>query len=508
MSLKNKTNRVTQMKPENKKNSTAIEKDIVIIGTGFGGLGMAIKLKDAGNDDFVILEKGASSGGCWRENRYPGAACDVPSLLYSFSFEPKTNWSRSYAGQEEIESYLHHCEKKYGLTEHIQFDTEVASAQFNEQQGRWLLTTVAGKQISARIFISACGQLSQPAMPSIDGMENFAGKVMHSARWDQDYDLTHKNVAVIGTGASAIQFVPEVAKLASKVHVLQRSAAYVFPKPDRAYSKLEHALFKYVPFLQKAWRLGIYVDHEVRVLGFTSLQFMMNRAKKQCANYLNKIIKDPELREKLTPNYSMGCKRILFSNDYLPTFNQQHVSLETTAIDHIQADGIVLKDGRTLKVDTIIYGTGFKATEFLTPIKVTGLEGKVLNEEWHKGAEAYLGITVKDFPNFYMLYGPNTNLGHNSIVYMLESQIQYTLKAVAALQASNTKYLNIREGKQALFNDKLQSKLKDTVWQKGCESWYKNDAGKNTVNWPDFTFKYRHKTRSINLKDYHVVKQA
>ncbi len=486
-----------------------IHKDVVIIGTGFGGLGMGIKLKQSGNDDFVILEKGKSSGGCWRENSYPGAACDVPSLLYSFSFEPKHDWTRAFAPQKEIEGYLKHCENKYQLSSHIYFNSEVVSAQFNESLGRWLLTTSNGKKISARIFVSACGQLSLPAMPQITGMENFNGKVMHSAHWDHDFSLTNKKVAVIGTGASAIQFVPEVAKQVKSLHVLQRSAPYILPKPDRAYSVFEQSLLKIIPGFQKLRRLGVYVQYEARVLGFSSLQFIMNHAKKQCASFLKKTISDPVLREKLTPNYSMGCKRILISNNYLAAFNQENVSLETCAIEKINEKGIVLKDGRILEVDTIIYGTGFKATEFLTPMTVTGLQGKVLNEQWQKGAEAYLGITVKDFPNFFMLYGPNTNLGHNSIVYMLESQIRYTLKAIKALnEAPKVKYLNIREAKQSVFNNDLQKKLNNTVWQKGCKSWYINNEGKNTVNWPDFTFKYRHKTRSINLKDYHLVKKA
>jgi cation diffusion facilitator CzcD-associated flavoprotein CzcO len=486
-----------------------IHKDVVIIGTGFGGLGMGIKLKQSGNDDFVIIEKGQGSGGCWRENSYPGAACDVPSLLYSFSFEPKHDWSRAFAPQKEIESYLKHCEKKYQLSPHIHFNSEVSSAKFNESLGRWLLTTTAGKRISARIFVSACGQLSQPATPIINGLESFSGKVMHSAHWDHDYKLSGKKVAVIGTGASAIQFVPEVAKQVEKLHVLQRSAPYILPKPDRAYSTFEQSLLKLMPGFQKLRRLGVYVQYEARVLGFSSLQFIMSHAKRQCANFLKKTIKDPTLRAKLTPNYNMGCKRILISNNYLPTFNQDHVSLETCGIDKIKEHSIILKDGRALKVDTIIYGTGFKATEFLTPINVTGLQGKVLNEQWQKGAEAYLGITVKDFPNFFMLYGPNTNLGHNSIVYMLESQIRYTLNAIKALNAApKVNYLNMREDKQSMFNDNLQQKLKNTVWQKGCKSWYINNDGKNTVNWPGFTFKYRHITRSINLKDYHLVKKA
>jgi cation diffusion facilitator CzcD-associated flavoprotein CzcO len=480
--------------------------DIAIIGTGFGGLGMAIKLKQAGHDDFVILEKGASSGGCWRENTYPGAACDVPSLLYSFSFEPKTDWSRTFAHQPEIEGYLKHCEKKYALSQKIQFNTEVISAVFDEDSGRWHVTTAMGQCISARIFISACGQLSQPAIPKLKGIETFKGKVMHSARWDNSYSLKGKKVAVIGTGASAIQFVPAVAKVAESLHVLQRSPPYILPKSDRPYSAKEISRFKSSPLWQKLCRLGVYLYNESRLLGFTSLQSTMSIARKQCAEHMKKTINNPELRKKFTPDYPIGCKRILISNNYYPAFNQKNVSLETESIDMITAKGIKFEDGREIEADTLIYGTGFKATEFLTPIEVTGLQGKILNRQWHKGAEAYLGITVNDFPNFFMLYGPNTNLGHNSIVYMLESQISYILDAVQTLKKNNLKYLNIREHPQKQFNRDVQAKLKNTVWEKGCDSWYKNEAGKNTVNWPDFTFKYRHQTRKLNLNDYQAIK--
>jgi cation diffusion facilitator CzcD-associated flavoprotein CzcO len=254
--------------------------------------------------------------------------------------------------------------------------------------------------------------------------------------------------------------------------------------------------------------MSIYAQHEVRVLGFTLLKSMMPLAQKQAKAYMHKNIKDPVLREKLTPDYGIGCKRILISNNYYKAFNQDNVALETHGISHIEEDGVVLKNGEKVVVDAIIYGTGFKATDFLSPIKITGLKGKSLNKEWEKGAEAYLGITVKDFPNFYMLYGPNTNLGHNSIVYMLESQIRYTLKSIKLLNKSGVKYLNIRENKHDLFNEKIQKKVKNTVWEQGCESWYKTDEGKNTVNWPDFTFKYRHKTRNVKLNDYHVIKKA
>lgn len=480
-------------------------KDIAIIGTGFGGLGMAIQLQKAGHSDFVIIEKGASSGGCWRENSYPGAACDVPSILYSFSFEPKPDWSRAFAPQAEIQEYLKHCETKYGLTEKIHFNTEVVSAEFNQENGRWLLTTSSGQQISSRIFISACGQLSQPATPSIKGMENFSGKIMHSARWDHDYSLKNKKVAVLGTGASAIQFVPEVAKEAASLHVLQRSAPYILPKPDRAYSEKEKARLKSFPLWQKLCRLGIYLTYESRLLGFTYLQKAMGLGRAKCSAYMKKTIKDPELRKKFTPDYPIGCKRILISNNYYQTFTQDKVHLETHAIDTITEKGIKFQNGVDIEVDTLIYGTGFKATEFLTPMEVTGLGGKTLNQEWHKGAEAYLGITVNDFPNFFMLYGPNTNLGHNSIVYMLESQIQYILDAVDIIKSKNLASFNIRQQPQHEFNQSIQGKLKSTVWEKGCVSWYKNKEGKNTVNWPDFTFAYRQQTRRINLQDYHAI---
>lgn len=482
-------------------------KDIAIIGTGFGGLGMAIQLKQAGHDDFIILEKGASSGGCWRENSYPGAACDVPSLLYSFSFEPKTDWTRTYAPQPEIEAYLQHCENKYQLSNKIQFNTEVVNAVFDAEVGRWLLTTASGQQISARIFISACGQLSQPAIPQLKGIEDFSGKVMHSARWDHEYNLKGKKVVVIGTGASAIQFVPEIAKEVESLHVLQRSAPYILPKPDRAYSAKEQQKFKSSPLWQRLCRLGIYLTHESRALGFTQFPQLMRASQAKCARYMKKTIKDPELRKKFTPDYDIGCKRVLISNNYYPAFTQANVSLETEAIDCITNQGVRLKDGREIKADTLIYGTGFKATEFLTPMTVTGLRGKTLNQEWHKGAEAYLGITVKDFPNFFMLYGPNTNLGHSSIVYMLESQIHYILNAVDILTRDNLKYLSIKDQTQVQFNQRVQNKLSNTVWENNCNSWYKNSDGKNTVNWPDFTFKYRSQTRQLNLNDYHLVAQ-
>lgn len=486
----------------------SLEKDIVIIGTGFGGLGMAIKLKEAGYHNFVILEKADRVGGCWRENTYPGAACDVPSNLYSYSFESKPDWSRRFAPHHEIAGYLKHCADKYELNSHIQFNTTVESAQFDETVGQWTLKTNNDIEVRARIFISACGQLSQPSYPSIEGMDKFQGKVMHSASWDHDYDLTGKTVAVIGTGASAIQFVPEVAKKVKSLRVFQRTAPYVMAKPDRAYTVFEKAMFKVLPFTQKLSRLNLYLLHEVRFLSFSSLQSLMFLGRAVCAWNLKKTIKDPELRKKLSPDYPIGCNRILISSNYYDAYNQNNVQLETSAIAGIDEKGVIMKDGAHHAVDAIIYGTGFKATEFLSPMEISGLKGKKLNEEWKDGAESYLGMTVKDFPNLYMLYGPNTNLGHNSIIYMLESQIKYALESVKALYKNNLKYLNTRSDIQTIFNARIQEQVKNTVWDKDCNSWYRTTDGRNTNNWPDFTFRYRKMTRDVNLNDFDAVAES
>lgn len=479
---------------------------VVIIGAGFGGLGMAIKLKAQGQDDIVIIEKGGDVGGCWRDNTYPGAACDVPSHLYSFSFERHYPWSRRFAPQREIFAYQQHCARKYDVYRHMRFNTEVAKASFDEAQGVWAITLTNDETIFARILITATGQLNQPAYPKMPGIHDFKGAHFHSARWDHSVDLKGKTVAVIGTGASAIQFVPEVAKVAGKVMLFQRSAAHVLAKPDRAYSEREHRILKKFPITQTLDRLKIYIANEARVLGFTSLQKAMTLFEWQFKQQLKKFIKDPELREKLTPDYPIGCKRILMSNDYYPALAQDHVEVINQGISEVTATGVVDSEGKHHDVDVIIYGTGFQATDFLTPMTITGRDGIALNDAWKDGAEAYLGITVNGFPNLFMLYGPNTNLGHNSIIYMLESQIHYVQQCIAAIDSQKLRSLEVRSFVQVSFNNIVQSKISDTVWNKGCHSWYKTESGKNTNNWPGFTFNYRRQTDKLDLNDYDIVR--
>mgnify|MGYP000591117362 CR=1 FL=1 len=488
----------------NSKGQTRHKHNVIIIGTGFGGLGMGIKLKESGINNFLILEKANDVGGCWRENSYPGAACDVPSHLYSFSFEKNANWSRKYAPQSEIHAYLKHCAQKYALMQHIQFSTELASAIFNEKEVCWELETTQGQHYTTKSLITACGQLSQPAYPKIKGIEKFKGKKMHSALWDDEYSFEGKHIAVIGTGASAIQFIPPLAKQAEHLTVFQRSAAYVIPKDDRPYIMLEKRLFKRLPKTQELSRQQIYLKLESNVLGFSWLKPLMKKAELQFKKQLNKSIKDKALRDKLSPDYPIGCKRILLSNDYFPSFARSNVSLITENIEEVTTDSIVLKDGSSHQVDTIVYGTGFRATEFLSPLKILGENGADLNQSWKNGAEAYLGINVSGFPNFHMLYGPNTNLGHNSIVYMLESQINYILQTLELMDKKRIKSLNVKEHIQDNFNRRLQEKLKKTVWDQNCDSWYKTESGKNTNNWPGFTFIYRLLTSRVDISQYDV----
>lgn len=480
---------------------------VVIIGSGFGGIGMAIRLRQAGVHDFAVLEKADEIGGTWRDNTYPGAACDVPSHLYSFSFEPKKDWSRRFPEQPEILDYAQHCVRKYGIGPHIRFGTEVTEARFDEDTGLWRISTTTG-EVTARVLVSACGQLNRPALPDVEGRRAFQGTVFHSAAWDHDADLTGKRVAVIGTGASAIQFVPSVAERADRLHVFQRSAPYVMEKKDRPYGERERRLYAKVPGVQAADRALIYGLLEARVLGFIRYPKMMDLIDKEFRKQLDAQVADPELAAKLIPDYPAGCKRILISNDYYPALTRSNVELVTDPITKITADGVVTADGSVREVDTIIYGTGFQATDFLSPMKVVGLEGRELNEAWRDGAEAYLGLTVSGFPNLFLLYGPNTNLGHNSIIYMLESQIRYVLGCVRMIRGRQLAWIDVRADVQRAFNRDLQQRFRRTVWAAGCTSWYKTEDGKIVNNWPGWTFAYRRATRRPDPSDFRIQATA
>lgn len=478
----------------------------IIIGTGFAGIGMAISLKKAGLNDFLIIEKRNDVGGVWRDNTYPGAACDVPSHLYSFSFEPNPNWSRVFAPQAEIHQYLKHCAEKYGLLPSIRFGCEVAHARYHEELALWTVALTNGQVLQARFVVTATGQLSRAVYPKLEGMDSFQGHVCHSAHWDHSYDMTGKRVAVIGTGASAIQFVPAIAGQVSKMTVFQRSPAYILPRPDDAYAGWRKAMFRMLPWTMKLHRARIYSQYESRAVGFTRIKAMMDLAVGlPFKALLHRQVPDPALRAQLTPDYPIGCKRILLSNEYLATMVKPNVKLVTQGIRRVTADGVETVDGQHHPADAIVYGTGFAATEFLAPMTITGRHGLELNEAWRQGAQAYLGMTVPGFPNFFMLYGPNTNLGHSSIVYMLESQIAHVMRCMKAAHKAGANTVEVDARRYTRFNGIVQARLRATVWQ-GCKSWYVDANGHNSTNWPGFTFGYRWLTRYSSLNAYNVTK--
>lgn len=482
------------------------EFEIAIIGTGFAGIGMGIKLLQAGITDFVILEKANDIGGTWRDNTYPGAACDVSSHLYSFSFEPNPNWSRMFSGQKEIYTYLKHCANKYNLQSHIRYEHEVTGGSFNEQTGKWSINITDKEPIKAHYWINGMGPLNRPSFPTIAGMETFKGDAFHSSNWDHSVDIKDKKVAVIGTGASSIQITPSIAPNVEQLYVYQRTPAWIMPKPDRDMSGFEKKLFKVLPFMQNLYRWRIYWVNELTAYILAYKPKYTSIIKSLALRHMKKRVKDEQLREKLTPNYMVGCKRILLSNDYYPAFTRPNVKLITEGIEQITENSIITKDGTETQVDAIIYCTGFMAAEFPAYFKVKGLNGQTLDQEWKEAPEAYLGTTVSGFPNMYFIIGPNTGLGHTSMIFMIESQIAYIMDALKKARQSNYKYMNVKKDLQDEYNKTLQSRLVGTAWDSGCVSWYKTKAGKNTSIWPGFTFEFRKKTKKVNDADYEWVK--
>lgn len=478
---------------------------ILIIGSGFSGLGMGIALRSAGIESFVILEKANSVGGTWRENHYPGCACDVQSHLYSFSFEPNPDWTRMFAPQTEIQSYLHRCTEKYGLMAHILFGAEVAGAHYDEAARLWTVTTTDGRQIRARILISGMGGLSTPAIPDLPGLSGFSGKAFHSAEWRHDYDLKGKRVAVIGTGASAIQFVPQIQKRVAQLDLYQRTAPWIMPKPDRPIGRLERWFYRSIPQLQRCYRSAIYWLLEIRVLGFIIHPRLMKLAERKARAHLNDQVRDHALRAKLTPSFTFGCKRVLISNDYYPSLVQPNCAVIPQPIREVRAKSIVTDDGIERPVDCIIYGTGFKAQDPLPRGLIHGRNGVDLLDAWAQGPEAFKGTTVTGFPNLFLLVGPNVGLGHSSMVYMIESQVAYILDAIRQMQQNRWRTVEVRTECQQGYNQRLQNRLKDAIWSSGgCKSWYLSNEGKNTALWPGFTFEFRHELRRFEVSDYEV----
>ena len=478
---------------------------IAILGAGFSGLCMAIKLKQAGFHDFTIYEKSPKLGGTWLDNTYPGAECDVPSHLYSFSFELNPNWSKRFSNCHEIRDYLEQCATKYEIHQHIQFNTEISAAEFDQDQGHWALTLADGQQIIKDLFISALGQLNRPKYPNIPGLESFQGPLFHSSQWDHEILLEGQSVAVIGTGASAIQFIPEIAKKVKQLDVYQRSPNWIIPKPDRLYSETEHRHFNRYPALIRLYRTLLYWQFELSYLAFKKDSWLGRRLVKAAESIMNSHVYDDELKQKLTPNYQIGCKRVLISNDYYPAMQQSNVSLITNSVTKIEGNKIYSENQDARAVDAIILGTGFEATDFLSPMDIRGNDGLDINDAWKHGAEAHLGITLSEFPNFFMLYGPNTNLGHNSIIVMIEQQADYIVQCVKTFQEKNLKCIEVRKEVQTQHNLALQKDLKKRVWASDCNSWYKNKTGKITNNWPNTTVNYWWQTRRPKWPDFHLI---
>jgi cation diffusion facilitator CzcD-associated flavoprotein CzcO/acetyl esterase/lipase len=476
---------------------------VAIIGAGFGGIGLGIRLKKAGIDSFTILEKGDRIGGVWRDNTYPGATCDVPSHLYSFSFEPNPEWTRRYSPQGEILGYLERCVDRHGLRPHLRFGTEVAHADFDEETGKWRVATTADEEIEADVLVSACGQLSRPALTRIPGADRFEGAIFHSARWDHDVDLTGKRVAVIGTGASTIQIVPAIADKARQLDVYQRSPPYVLPKKDRPYRGWERRLCRWFPPVRWLQRFQQWLVFEVFVSAFNQFKPIGRLGVKMFERNLEEQVSDPDLRRALTPGDVIGCKRVLISGDYYSTLERPDVELVTEGVRELTQTGVVAGDGSEREADVIVLSTGFESTQFLAPMEIRGLGGNDLNETWGTDANAYLGMTVAGFPNLFIMYGPNTNLGSGSIIYQLESQMNYILDAIRALQRRGG-WLSVRPEVQAAFDREMQSRLSTSVWQTGCHNWYVNEDGRNTNNWPGFTLEYRRRTRRLDLTDYEL----
>jgi cation diffusion facilitator CzcD-associated flavoprotein CzcO len=479
--------------------------DIAIVGSGFAGLGAAVRLAGAGRDDFLILEKGESVGGTWRDNTYPGCACDVQSHLYSFSFAPNPNWTRLFARQPEIRAYLEDVADRYRLRDRIRFGADVRTVEWNGS--RWTVGTADGAVVHARVVIWGTGPLHIPSVPEIDGLDSFEGTAFHSSRWDHGHDLRGKRVAVIGTGASAIQFVPQIQPQVASLTLFQRTAPWVLPKPDRDIPAVMRRIYRAAPVVQKATRAMVWARNELLVGGFRNPK-RMKVIEKVARGYLDRRFAGrPDLKAKLTPDFTIGCKRILMSNDYYSSLAQPNADVVTEKVVKITPTGVVTADGVEHEVDTIIFGTGFKVGEGMAEgVAFTGRDGVKLDDVWAKGPEGLLGTTVAGFPNLFTMIGPNTGLGHSSMIYMIESQTSFILDALRVIDDAGATAIDTRRDRQDAFNARIQRRFDGTVWTSGgCASWYLDADGRNRTLWPGYTFDYRRCTRKVNPADHELV---
>jgi cation diffusion facilitator CzcD-associated flavoprotein CzcO len=472
---------------------------VLVVGAGFGGLAAALELTRAGYRDVTVVERAAEIGGVWRANTYPGAACDIPSPYYSYSYAPNPMWPMRFSAQPDIKDYLGKVAADHGIAP--RFRTEVTGATFDETGGRWRVETAGGEVLSADVLVPAVGQLSRPAVPAIPG--EFSGAAFHSAEWDHDVSLAGKRIAVIGTGASAIQFVPHLRREAAELTVYQRSAPYIVPKPDRDYSPRHQRVFARYPAVQRVERAFFWGIGELSTVGIVGNRFLSAVMRAIALGHLRRQVRDRALRAALTPDYPIGCKRVLFSNDYYPTLLERNVTLVTDPIAELTPTGVRTADGTAREHDVIVYGTGFRATEFLTPLRIRGRDGRDLADEWAGGARAYLGMTVPGFPNMFLMYGPNTNLGAGSIIYMLERQARYLRQAVDLL-ATGASTVDVRRPVADWFDAEVQSRLGGTAWS-GCTSWYRTASGRVPTNWPGLVTEYHRRTKTFDPADYQVT---
>jgi len=474
---------------------------VVIVGSGFGGLGAAIRLKQRGMDDFIILERADSVGGVWRDNSYPGCACDVQSHLFSFSFAPNPRWTHDYSPQGEIWEYLRDCASRFGITPHLRFGHELLEAEWNDARRRWHLKTSKGA-FTADVLVSAMGGLSEPSIPPLPGLDTFQGKVMHSARWDHAHSLAGQRVAVVGTGASAIQFVPRIQPRVARLSLFQRTPPWILPRGNRAISARVMRLFQRMPLALWLARAGLFVKHEFLLLAFRHPS-LMRWVRRQSLRHLARGVPDPVLRARLTPDYQMGCKRVLVSDDYLPSLTQPNVELITDAIQEIRAHSILTRAGTEHEVDTIILGTGFHVTDHPSSRRIRGRDGHTLAEVFAGSPKAHLGMTVSGFPNLFMLLGPNTALGHTSVVLMIEAQVEHLLNALDFMHGRGVAAVEPRPEAQASFVAAVDAGTRGSVWnQGGCTNWYLDETGRNSALWPGFTFTYRHRVERFDPSEY------
>ena len=475
---------------------------VAIIGTGFAGLAMAMRLRGAGMHDFVVFERASEVGGTWRDNTYPGAACDVPSHLYSFSFAPNPNWTRAFSDQGEIQQYLRDCTDRFGVRPHIRFNSRVDAIRWDERRQLWDID-VAGETFTAQFVVGGMGALSEPSIPPLKGLDTFEGTIFHSAQWDHDHDLTGERVAVVGTGASSIQFVPQIAGTAASIDLYQRTAPWIIPRRNRRIGRFERWLYRRVPALQHVLRAGIYWGREMYVLGFTGPRKLMRIPERIARHHLRKQVPDPILREKVTPEYTIGCKRILISSDYYPALSRDDVEVVPFGVTQVRPHSVVAADGVERPADTIIFGTGFHVTDYPAGRWIFGRGGTALSDVWRDGMEAHVGATVPGFPNLFLLVGPNTGLGHTSMVLMIEAQVTYILSALRHMVGNRLRTLEVRPEALRAYNDELQAKLQNTVWTTGgCASWYLDDTGRNTTLWPDFTWRFADRARRFDVAAY------